>query len=274
LNGSWVNGVFGNQQVGAVYDGADESACLWNGTRESWVSLHPAGASGSQAAATSGAQQFGTVSWYTGSGPDPELIQHAALWSGSAESWVDLHPGGAKNSAGYAISGGRQVGIVDGQASVWSGTPESRVSLAPRGASWSAGWGAFGDYQVGVVVMGEAHYASFWHGTSESWVNLGEFLPAGFTQSYAYGVWSDGEMIYVAGYAHNAIADRSEALLWVGRTGDGLNSDLDNDGCVGQSDLGILLAAYEDSDAGDVDGDGQTNQVDLGILLGDYGQGC
>jgi hypothetical protein len=52
--------------------------------------------------------------------------------------------------------------------------------------------------------------------------------------------------------------------------------DLDHDGFVGQSDLGILLGDFGcDSGtgacAGDADGDGDTDQTDLGILLANYG---
>ncbi len=50
--------------------------------------------------------------------------------------------------------------------------------------------------------------------------------------------------------------------------------DLNGDGCIDQSDLGLLLAAYELNDAGDIDGDGDTDQSDLGILLASYGDGC
>ncbi|MCK4871460.1 MAG: hypothetical protein KAS72_01930 [Phycisphaerales bacterium] len=51
-------------------------------------------------------------------------------------------------------------------------------------------------------------------------------------------------------------------------------SDINNDGSVDQSDLGILLAAYELTGDGDCDGDGDTDQADLGILLAEYGSGC
>jgi hypothetical protein len=54
----------------------------------------------------------------------------------------------------------------------------------------------------------------------------------------------------------------------------GVLGDLDGDGCVGQSDLGILLASYNIDGGGDLDGDGDTDQSDLGILLGNYGAGC
>ncbi len=50
--------------------------------------------------------------------------------------------------------------------------------------------------------------------------------------------------------------------------------DLNGDGCVDQADLGILLAAYNQTDAGDLDDDGDTDQADLGILLGNYNAGC
>jgi predicted outer membrane repeat protein len=46
--------------------------------------------------------------------------------------------------------------------------------------------------------------------------------------------------------------------------------DIDGDGDTDQSDLGLLLAAYEIDDSGDLDGDGDTDQADLGLLLADY----
>lgn len=53
--------------------------------------------------------------------------------------------------------------------------------------------------------------------------------------------------------------------------------DFTGDGCVDQSDLGVLLADYgcDGPDcAGDIDGDGDADQSDLGLLLGHYGDGC
>ncbi len=49
--------------------------------------------------------------------------------------------------------------------------------------------------------------------------------------------------------------------------------DIDRDGDVDQSDLGLLLIAYEINDGGDIDGDGDTDQADLGLLLINYGYG-
>lgn len=56
-------------------------------------------------------------------------------------------------------------------------------------------------------------------------------------------------------------------------------ADLDGDGVVGQSDLGILLADYGCTPSlgvcvGDIDGDNDTDQADLGALLSAYGMTC
>ena len=50
--------------------------------------------------------------------------------------------------------------------------------------------------------------------------------------------------------------------------------DLDGDGDIDQSDLGILLSAYLINGDGDIDGDGDTDQSDLGILLANYNTTC
>ncbi|MFG0252699.1 MAG: hypothetical protein ACF8NJ_07505, partial [Phycisphaerales bacterium JB038] len=50
--------------------------------------------------------------------------------------------------------------------------------------------------------------------------------------------------------------------------------DLDGDGFVGQSDLGVLLASYGQDAGGDIDGDGDTDQADLGALLARFNEPC
>jgi aminopeptidase N len=49
--------------------------------------------------------------------------------------------------------------------------------------------------------------------------------------------------------------------------------DLNGDGIVDMTDLGILLASFEVDDGGDIDGDGDTDISDLGALLAWYGYG-
>lgn len=53
--------------------------------------------------------------------------------------------------------------------------------------------------------------------------------------------------------------------------------DLNQDGCVDQADLGLLLADWDCTGGncpGDADGDGDTDHSDLGLLLGHWGEGC
>ncbi len=50
--------------------------------------------------------------------------------------------------------------------------------------------------------------------------------------------------------------------------------DFNGDGLRNQSDLGVLLAAYQVDDGGDVDADGDTDQSDLGLFLSLYQVPC
>lgn len=49
--------------------------------------------------------------------------------------------------------------------------------------------------------------------------------------------------------------------------------DLNGDGRVDQSDLGMLLSSFGQDGGGDIDGDGDTDQADLGVLLSYFGTG-
>jgi hypothetical protein len=158
--------VFGDQQVGQV----NSHASLWSGTAESWVDLHPAGASGSVAYGISGSQQVGNTYFSD--------IEHASLWSGTAESWVDLNPVGAMSSYASGVAGYRQVG-----------------------------WAKFDD--------GNSH-ASLWMGTAVSWVDLHVLLPEGvYVRSEAFAIDISGDEIWVVGRASNdTITHNTHAMLW------------------------------------------------------------
>ena len=89
--------------------------------------------------------------------PGYESPVHALLWSGTAESCVDLHPSvGSAGTAALAVSGGQQVGYggvgSEIHALVWSGTADSVVDLhayLPDGYFWSE---ATGIDSTGVIV--------------------------------------------------------------------------------------------------------------------------
>ena len=135
------------------------------------INLHPAGATESEAHGVHAGQQVGAA--YA-----PGGINHACLWTGTAESRVDLTPAGADgDSVAYGVHAGQQVG-------------------------WA-------------LVSGQR--ASLWTGTAASWVDLHAFLPAGLHYSIAYGIWHDVGFTYVVGFGHNNTTKRDEALMWVSR---------------------------------------------------------
>jgi hypothetical protein len=143
----------------------------------------------------------------------------AALWSGSAESFVDLHPAGATISSLHGTSGSQQVGgaILGGttQAGLWSGTAASFVSLHPPGATASDAYAISGSFQVGNAEIGGTTHAAFWTGTAQSFLDLHTVLGTNYHSSQAFGAWSDGAVLYVAGSAAiNFSSGFPHAILW------------------------------------------------------------
>ena len=278
-----TNGV---QQVGYVrFGNANRSASLWSGTAESYVNLQPAGANMSFAYAINGTQQGGYVHVPLPGNPHSG-VDRACLWYGTAESWVDLSPAGATWSSVRALSDTQQGGeaFVAGvrRASLWSGTAASWVDLSPAGASESFVWDMSHSYQVGVAYVDGVGHAGLWSGTSESWVDLHLFLPAEFTGSSAYGVWSDDTHVHVTGGAFNAVTNRSEAIMWTRLLPSACIADVDNDGdfvngltrdgAVTIEDLLSFLVGFEASNVlADLDNGTSTgtpdNAVDISDLL-------
>jgi len=180
------------------------------------VNLSPAGAS-SYAWGVSGGKQVGevfvSVREYS--------VAHAALWSGTAASWVDLNPAGAgaQGSIAWGVSGGQQVGCAvfgdiwtgsgnyTWHASLWSGTAASWVDLNPAGSGESCAYGVSGGQQVGYARIGSVEHAGLWSGTDASWVDLN---PAEATDSIAYGVFG-GQQVGCADFG-----DGWHAGLWSG----------------------------------------------------------
>ncbi|MCC6428918.1 MAG: hypothetical protein IT435_19115 [Phycisphaerales bacterium] len=136
-------------------------------------------------------------------------MTHASLWSGTADSWTDLHPSGATESVARAISGGRQVGYADlddvRRASLWSGSANSWVDLHPSGATESLAMAISGGQQAGYAYVDDAPRASLWSSTADSWVDL---HPSGATVSVAHAI-SDGHQV---GYA--IVGGSYRASLW------------------------------------------------------------
>jgi hypothetical protein len=176
------------------------------------VDLHPEGNwIASVALGTSGTNQVGYVGVLS-QGPFGGLDATASLWSGTAASWVSLHPAVATTSEARGVFGTQQVGAASiggvNHASLWNGTAESWVDLNPVGATLSEAFAVFDGWQVGYAEIEGIRHASLWNGSAGSWLDLGAFLPSGSSGSTATGVWSEGSTIFVSGYAGNA------AVIW------------------------------------------------------------
>lgn len=175
--------------------------------------LHPAGATESSAngvAVHEGVLQQAGGAVFGGA-------SHAALWTGSAASFVDLHPAGDYTaSAAYGIGGGQQVGVAAVVipsfgtfqfAALWTGTATSYVSIAPSGGN-SVAFGVAGGQQVGSLT--EHAYPNdesgcVWSGTpSQTTFNADEVRATDGTQQ----VGNSGGCSFFSCYG--------EAYLWTG----------------------------------------------------------
>jgi hypothetical protein len=131
----------GGVQVGEYGRNWSLQAAMWRGTSESIIVLHPAAPPGypsdgqvSTACGAGDGQQVGLVAWKKKALAPPDM--RAALWTGSAKSFVDLTPLGVKHAQARACAGGVQVGWVSDDANnsmtravLWQGSATDLVDL-------------------------------------------------------------------------------------------------------------------------------------------------
>jgi alpha-tubulin suppressor-like RCC1 family protein len=179
------------------------------------TAIHPS-ASATASAAYGGAagQQVGYVTVAGG-------YSHAAYWSGSAGSLVDLDPTGTFISYAFASNGTQQAGMVNlaggwGRATLWSGTPESAVSLHPAAYARSSVSAMTATQQGGFVdvTLGTSR-AALWSGTEASFVDL---HPAGYISSQITAMAGSQQ----AGFGQVSGGSR-RALLWNGSASNVVN---------------------------------------------------
>lgn len=191
----------GWRRVGWVFAGihaASISVGQWTA-----IPMHPTGAIDSAFYGSNGGALGGVVAVPGETGGDAK----AALWSGGADSWTNLHPASARWSRVQGVYGGQQAGIAEIggslHASLWTGSADSWVDLNPDGTSLSQAGGVGDGQQVGysiVYVNGiGAGRASLWSGTAASWVNLHPIGVAG--SSFALGVRGGKQVGHVNGRA-------------------------------------------------------------------------
>src|ERR1044072_574337 len=200
----------GPVQVGYTSQSGTSHAALWTGTAGSYVDLNPVGANGSIAMCTNGQVQGGSAFFSSGT--------HAALWSVSAGSFADIHPAGFDNSQVYAIGAGFQIGMANGafdgflaHAIMWNGSAASAIDITPVGFQQAVATASANGQIVGYAIQPGQYQAILWTGTNTA-INLGAFLPGGYTDSFAWGL--DATKGDIAGQAYNSVEQRYEAVMW------------------------------------------------------------
>jgi hypothetical protein len=191
-------GTAGGVQVGT---GKFNNPGLWRGTSGSFVDL--AGSTGlmGYAAGTDGVFQVGVLRTTQGA--------RAVMWSGTAESMVDLSPPSLGGGTALAVHGGQQVGTAGGFAALWSGTAASFVNLTPNGRGTA--YAVYGGRQGGrIFTTNNFEQAALWSGTAESRVDLHPGS-AGFRDSVVLGMDASQQV----GYLSNGLG-RVRAALWSG----------------------------------------------------------
>jgi len=261
-----------DDDVGNVYN----KAVIWQApTFEHAMSIHPAGIPDSFCNAVDGEHQFGYIGL-------PFASIHAAKWTGSGASFVDMHPDGYINSIIVDASDNQQVGVVnqwnDPHAVIWNGTPNSIVDINPDGATSSGVTACDSGLQIGNVSFpdGLPSHPGVWAGSKESFADLSGIVPAGYNgfNMSAIDVAPDGT-ISIVGSSWNLDLGRNEAILVTSTTQDPCPADFNNDGVLDFFDVSEFLAAFAASDpAADLSNDGAFDFFDVSAFLQLFGAGC
>jgi autotransporter-associated beta strand protein len=210
---SAVYGVSNGAFAGYGTSGGTSVALYWPTTSATPANLNPSVASSSTALAISGSSQVGSATIAANG------HSHAAIWHGTAVSYVDLHAvlsPSMSDSIAAAVSGTQIVGTAydasqAAHAIAWNTAGTQYVDLTPPGFASADGAATNGTQQAGDIVRagGNAH-ASTWFGTATSYVDLQTYLPGAYVGSTAYGIDSAGRIVGVA-YDVNSVA---AAVLW------------------------------------------------------------
>jgi len=210
---------FQSSVITATFGGSTMGTTLWvtkalPGT--TYVLLNPDSWGTSRAGAVSAKNQGGYVDAVTNSGN--VLVQHAAFWSGTKSSFVDLHPSSWTGSYVAGLSGNLQVGNVyqiqgGGHAALWNGTASSFLDLNPPGSASSSANAISGTTIVGYATFAGGQHAALWAGSASNVIDLNPIY-AGPSNATA----TDGKS--TVGYIGAGAIIASSAALWTGQTPD------------------------------------------------------
>jgi Tol biopolymer transport system component len=161
----------------------------------------------------------------------------------------------------------------------WGNGDSFGVTISPNGRYVTFVSEATNLFPPGTPVTGHPQVIRVDRITGErTLVSEGAFGPNSGTMGLWTGVRDDGRSVTFATddpqFVSSAAVDPENPVrrVLVRSLGPETPSDLDGDGAVGASDLGLLLAAWNTTDAlADLNGDGTVDALDLGILLGAWG---
>jgi hypothetical protein len=251
-------------------------AVIWGApTHYSAQSIHPTGYRNSSAVAVDGEYQFGTASL-------PFAVVHAAMWRGSASSFVDMNPDWAGNSAIVDASDGQQIGVANQWSTprgvMWEGSPESVVDLTPEGATTSNLYACDGGLQIGAATFPDEPTSriGIWGSSARSFTSLVDVVPSDYTgfNMKDIEVAPDGT-ISIVGSAYNSVLGRTEAILLTSGAASDCPADLNNDQSLNFLDVSAFLSAFGNSDpVADFTDDGLFNFLDVSSFLSAYSNGC
>lgn len=243
-------------------------ATLWTPPAYS-SSLHPSGvASSSYANAVDDVYQYGS---YNSLYPAP--ITHAARWTGTAATFVDIHPAGFTRSWVSGAADGQAVGTAvlgsTNHAMMWVGGATT-IDLSPGGLASNA-TDADGGLQIGDV----GGHAAIWAGTPDSYFDLNAVLPPDYTGATADSIEvADDGNVLVVGSGYVPARGRYEAIVWESLP-DVAAGDVNCDGAVNAMDIGVFGAVLAGVDgeachvsAADMNEDGIANGDDIQLFVG------
>jgi hypothetical protein len=283
----------GVSQVGWALVGNERRAVVWFGSAQSMIDITPDIACDSYCGVRAGlecvrgTQQGG---WIVGPNPyDGSFYEQAAIWSGSAESFVKLHPASAYRSIVFGTTGSVQGGyaqypVPDSnwtvlRATMWRGSLETMTDLHPIAGefSFSQVLCVDGDFQGGFYgndVRTFQTRACIWRGDRTLFADL---HPCGYLSSAIRSlVVLPSGVIRAVGEGSISETGARIPLMW--EISPGARSccgDLGPiDGVIDGSDLGTLLSHWGEFGAGtasDTNHDGLVDGGDLGFLLANWG---
>lgn len=234
---SVANGLANGQQVGianrrvvcAVKKGGACSGTyivihpfMWSGSAASAVDLTPFGLGfgAGSALGTDGLQQVGYGQQLLGF--NAFSVPFAVVWSGTADSAVNLNPANSFESQAKAVLNGQQVGYAFSphRAVLWTGSAASMQELNPAGFVSSEANATNGVQQVGFGLVISAlnvptrSHALVWSGSANSAIDLNQFMPIGFTESAATGIDLAGNIVGWASKGSHFNPANVHAVMW------------------------------------------------------------